>query len=216
MESYQHILVVLPHPDDEGIVAGTLAAYIAQGARVTYICLTLGEMGRNMGTPHFANRVSLPSIRKQELVEACRNIGIQDLRMWGLHDKTVEFEDQERLDERLLATIEELGPELIITFYPGYSVHPDHDATGAAVVRTVARIAADTRPIVQCIALSKGCKEIIGQPDITNDVSQYMSQKQAAIRSHRSQFHHLVGDSFDKPEKLARFTRERLWTYKLC
>ena len=45
----RHILVVLPHPDDEAFgLAGTLAKHIDQGVPVTYICLTLGEMGRNL------------------------------------------------------------------------------------------------------------------------------------------------------------------------
>ena len=97
MES--RILVVLPHPDDEAFgLSGTLAKYIDNGAQVTYACLTLGEMGRNMGVPPFATRVTLPSIRKEELEASCRAIGIQDLRMLGFHDKTIEFEDQDQLD----------------------------------------------------------------------------------------------------------------------
>lgn len=48
----QNILVILPHPDDEAFgLSGTLAKYIMEGAHVTYACLTLGEMGRNMGIP---------------------------------------------------------------------------------------------------------------------------------------------------------------------
>lgn len=46
----QHLLVVLPHPDDEAFgVAGTILSHKEAGHDVTYICLTLGEMGRNMG-----------------------------------------------------------------------------------------------------------------------------------------------------------------------
>jgi LmbE family N-acetylglucosaminyl deacetylase len=63
----QHILIILPHPDDEAFgVAGTAAKYLQGGDKVTYACLTLGEMGRNMGIPPFANRVTLPVIRKKE------------------------------------------------------------------------------------------------------------------------------------------------------
>ena len=64
----QQILVVLPHPDDEAFcLSGTLALHINKGARVTYACLTLGEMGRNMCVTPFATRVTLPAIRKAEL-----------------------------------------------------------------------------------------------------------------------------------------------------
>ena len=50
-----------PHPDDETFSsAGTLASYIEKGIPVTYACLTLGQMGRNLGNPPFATRESLP------------------------------------------------------------------------------------------------------------------------------------------------------------
>lgn len=39
-------------------------------------------MGRNLGNPPFATRESLPSIRERELEEACKVIGITDLRKW--------------------------------------------------------------------------------------------------------------------------------------
>ena len=54
-------------------------------------------MGRNLGNPPFATRESLPKIRKKELIDAANAIGIQDLRMLGLRDKTIEFEDDEKL-----------------------------------------------------------------------------------------------------------------------
>ncbi|MBW9235268.1 PIG-L family deacetylase, partial [Leptospira santarosai] len=53
----RHVLVVFPHPDDEAFgVSGTISMYIKQGIPVTYACLTLGEMGRNLGNPPFATR----------------------------------------------------------------------------------------------------------------------------------------------------------------
>ncbi len=66
IDNEQHVLVVFPHPDDEAFgVSGTITSYIKQGTPVTYACLTLGEMGRNLGMPPFATRESLPSIRKK-------------------------------------------------------------------------------------------------------------------------------------------------------
>lgn len=211
------VLVVLPHPDDEAFGAsGTLSRMAAEGAHITYACLTLGEMGRNMGVPPFASRITLPSIRKKELEEAARIIGIQDLRMLGFHDKMVEFEEHEVLDRAVGDLIDELQPELIITFYPGYSVHPDHDATGASVIRTVQRMSKDNRPVVHCIAFSHNCEKYIGEPDIISEVSQFLPQKMAAIQSHRSQFQapELVGGTKMTEEQIAlRFGTETFWTY---
>lgn len=212
----EHILVILPHPDDEAFgISGTLADYIDNGAQVTYACLTLGEMGRNMGVPIIANRVTLPEIRKKELQESCLAIGIQDVRMMGFHDKTIEFEDQALLDGVILDLIEEIRPTLIITFYPGYSVHPDHDATGAAVIRTVGRLPADERPPVHCLAFSKDCVEKLGEPDVWKDVTSYLDRKLASVSAHRSQFPNMSFDDSkpDAEELRKRFGMERFWTY---
>ena len=50
-----------------------------------------------MGNPPFATRESLPKIRKTELQNAAKIMGIDDLRMMGLRDKTIEFENEEML-----------------------------------------------------------------------------------------------------------------------
>ena len=93
MKDERHVLMIFPHPDDETFSsAGTIASYIDNGIPVTYACLTLGQMGRNLGNPPFATRESLPDIRERELEEAMKIIGITDLRKMGLRDKTVEFE----------------------------------------------------------------------------------------------------------------------------
>ncbi|KHE67378.1 PIG-L family deacetylase, partial [Halobacillus sp. BBL2006] len=69
IEKERHVLVIFPHPDDEAFgVSGTIASHIKQGTPLTYACLTLGEMGRNLGKPAFATRETLPEIRRKELV----------------------------------------------------------------------------------------------------------------------------------------------------
>lgn len=212
----RHVLVIFPHPDDEAFgVSGTLAEYVKQGVPVTYACLTLGEMGRNMGKPIFANRETLKEFRRQELKAACKAIGIQDLRMLGYRDKTVEFEDEEKLADHLGSIIAEVNPSLVITFYPGYSVHPDHDATGAAVVRAIGRLAESERPVLQCVAFSHDCVEVLGEPDVVNDVRGAYEQKLDTLRAHRSQTEGLLQMIDEKgPEEFPWFKYERFWTYR--
>ncbi|WP_405112885.1 bacillithiol biosynthesis deacetylase BshB2 [Paenibacillus sp. FSL K6-1217] len=216
---HKRILVVFPHPDDEAFAAaGTLAQYIELGAEVTYACLTLGEMGRNMGIPPFASRVTLPVIRKEELRASCQAIGIQDLRMLGFHDKMIEFEDQQLLDDTLLSLLHELAPSLVITFYPGYSVHPDHDATGAAVIRAVRQLPPAERPTVHCVAFAIGHEAHIGLPDVHVDVTAVLEKKMASIRAHRSQFQaaELVGSQeLTAADIQLRFGQEAFWTYPM-
>lgn len=214
------ILVILPHPDDEAFgLSGSLSKWIQEGAHVTYACLTLGEMGRNMGVPPFANRVTLPHIRKRELEEACRIIGIQDLRMLGFHDKTIEFEDKQQLDAQIMALLDEVKPERVVTFYPGYAVHPDHDACGAAVVRTIASLPKDRRPVVYAIAFSKDREEALGEPDVNVDIRSYLDRKIASIEAHRSQFQiaqMMAGSKPSRKQLEDRFGKESFYTYRFA
>ncbi|WHY67026.1 bacillithiol biosynthesis deacetylase BshB2 [Neobacillus sp. SuZ13] len=220
MEKERQLLVVFPHPDDEAFgVSGTIATHVQNGTPVTYACLTLGEMGRNMGNPPFTNRENLPKIRKEELKEAARVLGIQDLRMLGFRDKTIEFEDEEKLANQMLALIEEVNPSLIITFYPGYSVHPDHDATGAAVIRAVGKMSPAVRPTLHCVAFSNNCVDELGEPDILNDISPVAKTKMAAIQAHRSQTEQMFMGMEEKlknqdPQVMKWINNERFWTYK--
>ncbi|MCF6410813.1 bacillithiol biosynthesis deacetylase BshB2 [Pseudalkalibacillus salsuginis] len=216
----KQVLVVFPHPDDEAFgVSGSIALHIENGIPVTYMCLTLGEMGRNMGNPPFANRESLPEVRKMELQEACKALGIEDLRMMGLRDKTIEFEDPEWLANEITKAIDELDPSLIITFYPGYSVHPDHEACGEAVIQAVKRIPASKRPKVECVAFSNDCVEKLGEPDVILDVSSVQDKKIATIEAHKSQTAGLMAGmkkrlQANEEELMNRIKYEQFWTYK--
>ena len=220
MEKERQVLVVFPHPDDEAFgVSGTIASHVNMGTPVTYACLTLGEMGRNMGKPPFANRETLPNIRKHELKESARVLGISDLRMLGYRDKTVEFEDPNKLIAEITEMIDELNPSLIITFYPGYSVHPDHDATGAAVVSAVEKLPAEKRPKLHCVAFSNNCVDELGEADVVHDVSAVADRKFDAIKAHQSQTQLMMpgmaeGLKQQDPEVMARLNYERFWTYK--
>jgi N-acetylglucosamine malate deacetylase 2 len=220
MEKERHVLVVFPHPDDEAFgVSGTIASYTKSGIPVTYACLTLGEMGRNMGNPPFATRESLPLIRKKELQDAANVLGIKDLRMLGYRDKTVEFEDEAVLAAHMGSIITEVNPSLIITFYPGYAVHPDHDACGAAVIKAVKDMPENDRPKVHCVAFSNNCEEEIGQADIVNNVSDVADLKLAAIKAHVSQTQLMAAEMEENlknqdPAVMARIHNERFWTYK--
>lgn len=188
IQKERHVLVVFPHPDDEAFgVSGTIATYREMGVPVTYACLTLGEMGRNLGNPPFANRETLPQIRKQELLKACEAMGLDDLRMMGLRDKTIEFEDDEKMVELVTDLITETNPSLVISFYPGLSVHPDHDASARAVVRAIRRMPEAERPTLYTIAFANNTIEVLGEPDVIHNVSPVLDKKIATLKAHASQ-----------------------------
>ncbi|MBD8068026.1 bacillithiol biosynthesis deacetylase BshB2 [Bacillus sp. PS06] len=216
----ERILVVFPHPDDEAFgTAGLLAMKTKEGVPITYVCATLGEMGRNMGNPFFANRETLPEIRRKEIHDACKVLGIEDLRLLGLRDKTLEFEDLDVLSDRIEEIIHEVKPTLVITFYPGYAVHPDHDACGEATINAVKRLPEDSRPIIYCKAFSNNTVRDLGEPDIVFDVSEVFSTKLAAIAAHKSQTEGLIKSLNDKihdinDEALLWLKEEGYYIYK--
>jgi N-acetylglucosamine malate deacetylase 2 len=216
----EHVLVILPHPDDESFgVAGLIAQKRKAGIPVTYACGTLGEMGRNMGNPLFANRESLPHIRKKELEDACNAMDIQDLRLLGLRDKTLEFEDDEQLADMMEKIIDEVEPTLIVTFYPGHAVHPDHDACGAAVIHALKRRSIEKRPLTYCLAFSNDRFEIIGEPDVVINITDVADIKLNALKAHRSQTGGMLKQMEEKllnkdPEAMHWFEQETYYTYK--
>ncbi|ULG74046.1 bacillithiol biosynthesis deacetylase BshB2 [Macrococcus brunensis] len=213
------VLVVFPHPDDEAFgVSGTLAQFVDAGVPVTYACLTLGQMGRNLGNPPFATRESLPFIREQELERAAEAIGIKDLRKMGYRDKTLEFEKTEDLANMVGALIDELKPSLIISFYPGHAVHPDHEATADAVIEAVRRLPENERPKLNLVAFSHDTFDVLGAPDVVVDITGYEEQKMRVLEAHASQtgpmLKNLAADSQQAEETRDMWMKtERFYSY---
>lgn len=185
----RHLLVVLPHPDDESFSSGgTIAMHADAGVPVTYLCGTYGDMGRNMGRPFFANRETLRDVREGELREACRILGA-DVRFLGLRDKTVEFENPDELAARIARTVRELDADLVITFYPGKAVHPDHDALGEATARAVELLKPGARPQLWAVAVGERAdiEADLGPADVRVDVRAWADRKRAALEAHATQ-----------------------------
>jgi N-acetyl-1-D-myo-inositol-2-amino-2-deoxy-alpha-D-glucopyranoside deacetylase len=79
------LLLVHAHPDDESIGTGaTMAKYAAEGARVTLVTCTLGELGEII-PPDLAHLLpdELGQHRIGELDRACAALGVADHRFLG-------------------------------------------------------------------------------------------------------------------------------------
>lgn len=196
----KHVAIIYPHPDDESFgTAGSIINFRKKGTQVTYLCGTLGEMGRNMGSPTFANRETLPRIRKKELAEVAAYLDI-NVRLLGYRDKTIEFEDLDKVAKHIKEVLEEINPSLVITHYPGYAVHPDHDALGAATIEAVRLMPANKRPTVWAQAITHNYQEELGEPDIVHDVTDIFDEKMEAILIHRSQAEGMLKEMQGDPE----------------
>src|ERR1700756_4605707 len=139
------LLLVHAHPDDESIGTGaTMAKYAAEGARVTLVTCTLGELGEII-PPDLRHLFpdELGQHRIAELDRACAALGVSDHRflggegryrdsgMMGLPDN----DDprcfwQANVDEAadtLAKVIDEVAADVIVTYdADGFYGHPDH------------------------------------------------------------------------------------------
>ncbi|HWU32191.1 MAG TPA: N-acetyl-1-D-myo-inositol-2-amino-2-deoxy-alpha-D-glucopyranoside deacetylase, partial [Marmoricola sp.] len=151
----RRILLVHAHPDDESIGQGaTMAKYIAEGAGVTLVTCTGGEMGEIL-VPELAHLAAdqedrLADQRKIELDNAMKALGVTDHRYLGgfgryrdsgmkwhedgyaipaddIHDNAFWHADLTVAASDLVAVIREVRPQVMVTYdeFGGYG-HPDH------------------------------------------------------------------------------------------
>ena len=209
----KHIVVSYPHPDDESFgAAGLIYKYRKENVPVTYLCGTLGQMGRNMGTPTFTNRENLADIRAEELKSACKYLDI-DYQLLGYRDKTMEFENEQKMAEHIKKVLEELKPSIVVTHYPGYGVHPDHNAQGKATIEAVRLMNPKDRPVVWASAITKDFEDELGEPDIVIDVTDNFEFKLNAILKHKSQAEGMLQkyeEDVDAKENYQKELKERL------
>jgi len=220
MKKESHVVIIFPHPDDESFgTAGVIKKFREEGVPVTYLCGTLGEMGRNMGTPPFANRETLQKIREVELEEACEFLDI-DFQVLGYRDKTIEFEKKSNVANHVKEILEEIKPSLVITHYPGHGVHPDHNALGDATIEAVGMMDAAIRPVVWAAGITHYAVDVLGEPDVVRPVEDFEHKIQAILK-HKSQaegmLKKLQGDEDELNEYLQglqnRLGKERFYTW---
>jgi N-acetyl-1-D-myo-inositol-2-amino-2-deoxy-alpha-D-glucopyranoside deacetylase len=144
----RRLLLVHAHPDDESIGTGaTMAKYAAEGAQVTLVTCTLGELGEII-PPDLAHLAwdkdnTLGEYRIGELAAACDALGVKDHRFLGgpghWHDSGMmgtpsnDWEGafwRADLDEAaglLARIIEDVRPQVLVTYDSnGFYGHPDH------------------------------------------------------------------------------------------
>ena len=157
------LLLVHAHPDDESIGTGaTIARYATEGAHVTLVTCTLGELGEvipaDLAGLADGRGDRLGAHRIGELSAACAALGVTDHRflggagrwrdsgMMGLasNDSPDCFwqADVDTAAAELALIIREVRPQVLITYDEnGYYGHPDH-IQAHRVSRRAVRLAA--------------------------------------------------------------------------
>jgi len=144
----RRLLLVHAHPDDESIATGaTMAKYAAEGAAVTLVTCTLGELGEVI-PPDLAYLAAdkdggLGEYRIGELAAACAELGVTDHRFlsgagrWrdsGMMGEPTNDDprcfwraDVEEAAAALLDVVRDVRPQVIVSYDAnGFYGHPDH------------------------------------------------------------------------------------------
>ncbi|WP_206051015.1 N-acetyl-1-D-myo-inositol-2-amino-2-deoxy-alpha-D-glucopyranoside deacetylase [Nocardioides speluncae] len=151
----KRLLLVHAHPDDESIGQGvTMAKYVAEGAGVTLVTCTAGEMGEIL-VPELVHLAAdqqdgLGEHRRGELEDAMKILGVTDHRFLGgfgtyrdsgmkwhedghavaaddVHENAFWHADLTEAADHLVSVIREVRPQVLVTYdqFGGYG-HPDH------------------------------------------------------------------------------------------
>jgi LmbE family N-acetylglucosaminyl deacetylase len=192
------VLVIVAHPDDADFwLGGTVAHWVAQqGIRVTYLVLTDGDSG---GYDPTVARGDIPAIRRAEQRAAASELGVDDVRFLGLREGEVKPHDL-GLRRELVRAVRGIRPEVVVTWSPEWnwarfrSCHPDHRATGEAVLSAIYPDAGNQfahRDLREEGLEPWTTREawLINSPtpDHYIDVTETFDRKVAAVQAHRSQ-----------------------------
>ena len=194
------ILVISAHPDDETLFCGgTLARYAQQGHAIYILETTRGEGGQ-VGEPPLTTRENLAAFREQEVREAARILGANDIFFLPYVDPYMEINGiARRIDiplQEFAAAIDKyvckIGPDLIITHGSnGEYGHPQHIYTHRATRLALGNGHTQTALMTWSAWHVPYERERVLNPDdqadIVSDISAWHDIKVAAALCHKTQ-----------------------------
>ena len=194
------ILAVYAHPDDETSSAGALMAmYAAQGVDVHVITATRGELG-TLGTGGVViEREDLPGVREAEMRSVLEHYGVHNEPVFlDYRDQELKLADPEEVVEKILAVMQRVRPDVVLTFGPqGISKHDDHVAIHETAVRAFHRYRTSdgVEPRLLYTAIPREMAERYNidlegpetEPNVEVDARDHWHYKVEGLRLYRSQ-----------------------------
>lgn len=179
--------MVTAHPDDEVLLAGTIAACAQQGIEVTLVCATNG--GGGAGSTTLGHR-GLAELRRRELRAACDALGVHRLEL--LEDMAGGDEHLNRQNyahvlgahrDCLHALLAEVRPDAVVTFGPdGVTGHGTHVMVGRLADDAASNVADPARPALLHVAVT---------PSQWAEMTEWMAAHPAALAAYQRD----VGDN---------------------
>lgn len=209
------IMVILAHPDDpEFFLGGTIAEWVKQGHKVSYLLLTKGQRGVS---PEYPDPANLDIIRVREQQNAAARLGVSKVDFLDYQDGYLVPGIEAR--KKIAREIRKSRPDVVATSDPlliyqrGRLNHPDHRAAGQIVIDAIFP-AVENRAFYPEL-LDEGLEphkvrelwlSLAAEPNFEMEVTQHWQTRLDALLEHVSQ----VGD----PEKFLKHMeaqRQTLW-----
>jgi N-acetylglucosamine malate deacetylase 2 len=132
LPAWDSILAVVAHPDDESFgLGGVLAAFAAQGTRVSVLCLTRGEASTLHGVEG-----DLEELRAGELAAAAEALGLHHVHLTTHPDGRLPEVDLDVLAAHVVEDARQVRADGLVGFdLTGVTGHADHARATQAAVR---------------------------------------------------------------------------------
>ncbi len=124
------LMCITAHPDDEALGVGfTLAKYAAEGVQISLLTATRGERGWSGAPEENPGPQALGRLREQELMEAAKVLGVQEVNFLDYMDGELAQVDALEAIGKIVCHLRRVRPQVVVTFDPtGAYGHPDHIA----------------------------------------------------------------------------------------
>lgn len=196
------ILYVVAHPDDEVMIAGTIARLVEAGYKVRGLYLTLGEDGPTGG---LCPQEALADTRSGELQKALGALGVASYRTLRFRDRHLPEESRDAMLDSIRASIADGRPVAVIGFDReiGLYGHDDHVVSGRLAFEASAEAGSGVRRYIEMTLappqaalarrLSRTFRErgsegrALPAPDLGVGIWRFGGKKLRALRFHRTQ-----------------------------
>jgi LmbE family N-acetylglucosaminyl deacetylase len=191
-------MAIYAHPDDiEFSCGGTLARWAKEGARISYVIVTNGDVG--IADPSISRKEGI-QIRRSEAQAAAKIAGATEVVV--LDERDGEVQVSMDLRKRLVREIRRFKPEVVLTHDPSviiasdtYLNHPDHRAVGTTAIDAIFPAAGQPN-LFESIEQEEGFKahkprkvyfSSRTEATVFVNIESTIDLKIAALRAHKSQ-----------------------------
>lgn len=192
------ILALFAHPDDEVLMAGTLAMAAEAGHRVRVVYATSGDAGQDRSGRGLAG-AALAEVREGETRRSNKALGFADAPVFLRHPDGQVFAHRDAVRAGFLAEATAFDPDLVVALGPdGITGHPDHQAAYLAARQVRDRL--PRRPGFLAVVFTEARAARFGETwhlqgvkphavDRSVEVPMFLRRKRVEVlRLHRTQF----------------------------